>query len=119
MSLPPVRNAYHTSWAKFFISEPTAQILTAIFHELSMHPEHIDKIFQELDKVVITDNKALTKLPHLNAVIQETMRLHPNLLTGGSRKTTENGVTIGDVYIPPHITVITPHYTIARRAFFH
>ncbi|KAH9987073.1 cytochrome P450 [Xylariaceae sp. FL0662B] len=96
-------------------SEPTAQILTAIFHELSMHPEHIEKIRQELADVNIADIKALAKLPHLNAVIQEAMRLHPNLLTGGSRKTTENGVKIGDVYIPPHITVITPHYTIARR----
>ncbi|KUJ07705.1 cytochrome P450 [Mollisia scopiformis] len=96
-------------------SEPTAQILAAIFHELSMHPKHIDKIREELSEVCITDFKALTDLPHLNAVIQEAMRLHPNLLTGGSRKTTENGVTIGDVYIPPHITVITPHYTIARR----
>ncbi|KAI0593477.1 cytochrome P450 [Biscogniauxia sp. FL1348] len=96
-------------------SEPTAQILTAIFHELSMHPEHIDKIRQELADICITDIKALATLPHLNAVIQEAMRLHPNLLTGGSRKTTENGVKIGNVYIPPHITVITPHYTIARR----
>jgi hypothetical protein len=96
-------------------SEPTAQILAAIFHELSIHPEHIDKIREELGGVCITNFKALTELPHLNAVIQEAMRLHPNLLTGGSRKTTENGVTIGDVYIPPHITVITPHYTIARR----
>ncbi|KAK8062549.1 cytochrome P450 [Apiospora hydei] len=34
---------------------------------------------------------------------------------GGSRKTMDNGVNIGDYYIPPHTTVITPHYTIARR----
>ena len=96
-------------------SEPTGQILTAIFHELSTHPEHIGKIRQELTGVSITDFKALTALPHLNAVIQEAMRLHPNLLTGGSRKTMGGGVVIGDVHIPPDITVVTPHYTIARR----
>jgi cytochrome P450 len=84
-----------------------------------MHPEHIDKIRQELGDACITDIKALTDMAHLNAVIQEAMRLHPNLLTGGSRKTTENGVRIGEVYIPPHITVITPHYAIAKRMFFH
>lgn len=99
-------------------SEPTAQILTAIFHELSMHPEHIDQIRQELSEVSPTDITALASLSHLNAIIQEAMLLHPNLLTGGSRKTTDKGVMVGDAYIPPHITVITPHYTIARRMFF-
>ncbi|KAI0388469.1 cytochrome P450 [Xylariaceae sp. FL0594] len=96
-------------------SEPTAHVLSAIFHELSKHPEHIEKIHRELTGVCITDNKALGSLPHLNAVIQESMRLHPNLLTGGSRKTTGKGVEIGDIYIPPHVTIVTPHYSIARR----
>ncbi|KAK8029812.1 hypothetical protein PG993_011103 [Apiospora rasikravindrae] len=97
-------------------SEPTAQTMAAIFHELSMHPEHIEKIRRELtDDVCITNHRALAALPHLTAVIQEAMRLHPNLLTGGSRKTVDKGVNIGDYYIPPHTTVITPHYTIARR----
>lgn len=99
-------------------SEPTAQILTAIFHELSMNPEHISKIHQELRDICITDYKVLAELPHLNAVIQEAMRIHPNLLTGGGRKTAEDGVTIGEFYIPPHITIVTPHYTIARRMYF-
>lgn len=80
-----------------------------------MHPEHIEKIHQELNGLCITDHKILAALPHLNAVIQEAMRLHPNLLTGGSRKTTEKGAKIGDLYIPPHTTIVTPHYTIARR----
>ncbi|KXX73522.1 Tryprostatin B 6-hydroxylase [Madurella mycetomatis] len=96
-------------------SEPTAQALAAIFHELVMHPEHIDKLHKELGDTCITNNEALAELPHLNAVIQEAMRLHPSLITGGIRKTTENGVTIRDVYIPPHITVVTPLYTISRR----
>ncbi|KAF7901930.1 uncharacterized protein EAF01_007228 [Botrytis porri] len=96
-------------------SEPTAQILTAIFHELSMHREHIAEIREELGVVCITDIKAPTKttIPKCQA-----MRLHPNLLTGGSRKTTESGVTIDGVYIPPHITVVTPHYTIAKCMLF-
>ncbi|KAI1157896.1 cytochrome P450 [Nemania serpens] len=96
-------------------SEPTAQILAAIFHELSMHPQHIKTIRQELTGVCITNHKELAELPHLNGVIQEAMRLHPNLLTGGSRKTTHNGVKIGNAYIPPHTTIVAPHYTIARR----
>ncbi|KAI1115756.1 cytochrome P450 [Nemania sp. NC0429] len=96
-------------------SEPTAQILTAMIHELSIHPEHIKTIRQELAGVNMTNHKELAELPHLNGAIQEAMRLHPNLLTGGSRKTTHNGVTIGGAYIPPDTTIVSPHYTIARR----
>lgn len=55
------------------------------------------------------------RAPHLNAVIQEAMRLHPFLPIGGIRKTTDTGVTIRDVHIPPHTTVLTPLYTISRR----
>jgi cytochrome P450 len=116
VSLLPVIT--HVSVLLICCSEPTAQILAAIFHELSMHPEHIDIVRQEVNGVSITDYKALITLPHLTAVIQEAMRLHPNLLTQGGRKTTENGVTIGNVYIPPHTTVIKPHYTISRRTLF-
>lgn len=43
------------------------------------------------------------------------MRLHPFLPIGGIRKTTDTGVTIRDVHIPPHTTVLTPLYTISRR----
>ncbi|KAK0660783.1 Tryprostatin B 6-hydroxylase [Cercophora samala] len=96
-------------------SEPTAQALAAVLHELVLHPEHIDKLHAELADTPLTDNNALTELPHLNAVIQEAMRLHPFLPTGGIRKTTDTGVTIRDVYIPPHTTVLTPLYTISRR----
>ena len=96
-------------------SEPTAQALAAIFHELAMNPQHIDKIREEVEGLPDNDNQALAELPHLNAVIQEAMRLHPSLITGGIRMTTENGVMIGGIFIPPHITVVTPLYTISKR----
>ena len=80
-----------------------------------MHPTHIHKIRDELQDVSIIDNKALSELTHLDAVIQEAMRLHPSLITGGSRKTTENGVMINNFFIPPHTTVVTPLYTISKR----
>ena len=64
----------------------------------------------------LTDIKVLAALPHLNAVINEAMRLHPAALTGGVRKTPDNeGVNIAGVYIPPETTIVAPRYTISRR----
>lgn len=95
-------------------SEPTAAALIGIFCELAKHPEHIDKVYEELKDVDVTDLKTLTSLPHLNAVINEGLRLYPALLTGGARKTTENGATIGGTFIPPNTTIIAPRHVISR-----
>lgn len=66
----------------------------------------------------VLDLKTLVNLPHLNAVIKEALRLHPALLTGGNRKTSASGLTIGGRFIPPHTTIVAPRYTIGRRKFF-
>ncbi|KAM7206084.1 Cytochrome P450 [Naviculisporaceae sp. PSN 640] len=98
------------------VCEPTAQSLAGIFHELAMHPQQIRKLREALNDVSELDNKTLTEVAHLDAVIQEAMRLHTNLLTAGVRKTTENGIRLGhDIFIPPHTAVVTPMYTISRR----
>ncbi|KAK2053246.1 cytochrome P450 [Colletotrichum caudatum] len=96
-------------------SEPTAAALIGIFCEIAKHPKHADIICAELEDVDVTNLKVLTSLPHLNAVINEGLRLYPALLTGGARKTTENGATIGGTFIPPNTTIIAPRHVISRR----
>ncbi|GFP56517.1 cytochrome P450 monooxygenase nodW [Trichoderma asperellum] len=95
-------------------SEPTAVALIAVLCELGKHPEHADQIYEELKDVDVLDLKTLVNLPHLNAVIKEALRLHPALLTGGNRKTSASGLTIGGRFIPPHTTIVAPRYTIGR-----
>ncbi|KAM0521116.1 hypothetical protein ACHAPE_002589 [Trichoderma viride] len=95
-------------------SEPTAVALIAVLCELGKHPEHTDQIYEELRDVDALDLKTLVNLPHLNAVIKESLRLHPALLTGGNRKTSATGLTIGGRFIPPHTTIVAPRYTIGR-----
>ncbi|PNP46211.1 hypothetical protein TGAMA5MH_02246 [Trichoderma gamsii] len=95
-------------------SEPTAVALIAVLCELGKHPEHTDQIYEELKDVDALDLKTLVTLPHLNAVIKESLRLHPALLTGGNRKTSDTGLTIGGRFIPPHTTIVAPRYTIGR-----
>ncbi|TAQ86938.1 hypothetical protein B7494_g4735 [Chlorociboria aeruginascens] len=95
-------------------SEPIPVVLLGLFAELAKKPHHIELVYAELGGD-ITDTKVLSGLPHLNAVIQEALRLYPVLPTAGSRKTGKNGVTIGDVFIPPFTTIVNPRYSIHRR----
>jgi cytochrome P450 len=96
-------------------SEPVPVVLIGLFAELAQKPEHIEGVYQELKDADINESKVLAKLPYLNAVIQEALRMYPVLPTGGSRKTGERGVTIGGVFIPPNTTMVGPRFTIQRR----
>ncbi|ORY67582.1 cytochrome P450 [Pseudomassariella vexata] len=102
-------------------SEPTAASLLGVFCELAKHPHHADLIYDELVNAVsdsddiTTDLKTLSRLGHLNGVLNEALRLYPALLTGGARKTTDKGIIVGGTFIPPHTTIIAPRFTISRR----
>ncbi|KUI64406.1 Tryprostatin B 6-hydroxylase [Cytospora mali] len=100
-------------------SEPIPIVLLGIFSELVQAPQHQELIYQELvnhgiRSVDVENYKALGRLSHLNAVIQEALRLYPVLLTGAPRKSGSNGVIIAGKYIPPHTTIVSPRYSIQR-----
>ena len=84
---------------------------------LAKHPEHAEKIYQELLTCDINDPNALATVPHLNAVIDETMRLMPPGMTGHYRMTPSQGVKIGDTYIPGNTNVTAPKYCLHRREY--
>lgn len=89
--------------------------LIGLFAELAKHPAQIDKIYHEVANIDVADTELLRTLPHLNGVISESLRLYPSLPSGGFRKTTKHGVTIGGNYIPPYTTILAPRYSINRR----
>ena len=62
----------------------------------------------------ISDYSALQSLPYLNSLINETLRLHPAVPTGGLRNTPPEGITIAGRYIPGNITVAIPQYSLHR-----
>lgn len=56
----------------------------------------------------------MARLEHLNAVINESLRLYPPVPTTVYRQTPSEGIMIDDVYIPGSMSVISPQYAIGR-----
>ena len=88
----------------------------SVFTELAKNSQYITTLYEEVKDVDCMDNKVFT-LPFLNAVLNESMRLHPVLMTGGSRQASEHGVTIAGVFIPAYTNIVAPQYLIARSEF--
>ena len=60
------------------------------------------------------DVQALATAERLNAVINETLRLHPPVPSGTSRKTPKEGLTIGETFIPGECIITVPFWTVHR-----
>ncbi|KAL9122404.1 MAG: hypothetical protein Q9187_001041 [Circinaria calcarea] len=83
---------------------------------MALEPQHAKKIRTELDTIPsIYDTKALKTLDHLNGAINETLRLHPSVPTGGYRESPPQGVEIAGHFIPGNTTIVSPRYTMGRR----
>ena len=80
-----------------------------------MYPQHAEKIFAEVADIDTHDPQALHELTHLDAVIDETLRLYPVLPTAVTRETPPESMVIGGRLIPGNTTIVVPRYTIGRR----
>lgn len=102
-------------------SDTTAATLTCLFYELALHPECIPILQEEVDGVFdgpeAPDATTLRKLEYLNAVINETLRLHPPVPSGVQRMTSPEGMTIGDTFIPGNTIVQVPAYALTRGSY--
>ncbi len=99
-------------------SDTTSTTLTHVFYHLAKDPTQMAKLRTELKSMVKSekdfDIKNVRDAEHLNAIINETLRLHPPVPSGLYRLTPPEGIVIGDTYIPGDVTVITPGYTLGR-----
>ncbi|XXH00984.1 hypothetical protein Hte_007335 [Hypoxylon texense] len=96
-------------------SDTTRAALIATFWFLAKYPEHANRIREETRDVDEGDFARLATLPHLNAFIDETLRLVPPAgMTGTARITGEQGMIFENVYIPPFTKVTAPRYVIMR-----
>jgi cytochrome P450 len=87
-----------------------------MFYRLASIPGCIEKLRAEIRTLTsYSDTIQLQALPYLNALIYETLRLHPSIPSGGLRITPPHGLEIDGTFIPGGTTVVTPQYSIQRR----
>lgn len=99
-------------------SDTTASSLAALFYYLAKFPTHVKKLRVELDALPEGpsryDTHQLKDLSHLNAVINETLRLLPPIASGVQRYTPAEGLQIGDTWVPGYVNVQVPSYAMFR-----
>lgn len=97
-------------------SDTLAPTLVFLFYELARNEALTEELRSELKTVTSTqDTNSLQSLPLLNGFINETLRLHPPVPTGGYRESPIEGIVIAGQRIPEGITIVAPHYSIGRR----
>ncbi|KAF5663557.1 cytochrome P450 monooxygenase [Fusarium denticulatum] len=102
-------------------SDTTAATLTGLLFELATNPSQIIKLRGEIDQYFMdrehADHTSLSNLIHLNAVIDESLRLHPPVPSGLQRVTPPQGLMVGDTFIPGNTIVQVPMHTIQRGRY--
>ncbi|KAK1585488.1 cytochrome P450 [Colletotrichum navitas] len=102
-------------------SDTVAATLAFVLFHIARHPEHTQKLRDELarlrddcrDDDGIIAHKRLVNAEHLNAVINETLRLHPPASTI-LRVTPPEGIVVAGTFVPGDMTVFSSQYVIGR-----
>lgn len=98
-------------------SDTVAAMLTYATMHLASDSRVLRKLQYEIDHCADEtglDATSIAKLPYLNAIISETLRLHPPVPSGVQRMTPPKGLWIKDVMIPGNTIVQVPMNTVHR-----
>ncbi|KAF7518743.1 hypothetical protein G7054_g13345 [Neopestalotiopsis clavispora] len=98
-------------------AETTATTITTVFYFLARHPNVIKKLRDELHETfksysTITGD-AVARLPYLNAVLEETMRVFPPVPPGPPR--VSPGDFVDGIYVPQGTYVSTDIMSLHRH----
>lgn len=101
-------------------SDTTSNSSCAISYYIALHPHVQEKLQKELDEASTTEDdvvftyEQVKRLPYLEAVINEGLRVHSTSSLGLPRVVPEGGLTIRGVHFPQGTVLSIPTYTIHR-----
>ncbi|OKP14021.1 Tryprostatin B 6-hydroxylase [Penicillium subrubescens] len=95
-------------------SDTTAATLTNIFFHLVSDQALFKKLQAELDALPDLSHDKLREIKLLDAVINETLRLHPAVPSGTQRLSPPEGMTISGRYIPGNVMLCIPPHALFR-----
>jgi benzoate 4-monooxygenase len=102
-------------------SDTTANSSCAIIFHIAHNPVVQDKLHRELDEHLGTEDETVStwdqvkKLPYLEAVINEGLRIHSTSSVGLPRVIADGGLTVAGKHFPPGTILSVPSYTIHRN----
>jgi cytochrome P450 len=100
-------------------SDTTASTITHLLFYLACSKPLTRRLQAQLDELSELKDETLRDVELLDACIKETLRLCPAVPAGVQRETPEEGIHIGDRYIPGKTIVKVPMYTLFRGEQIH
>ncbi|KAK4205494.1 putative cytochrome P450 E-class, group I [Triangularia verruculosa] len=121
------KNVFYSDSALVLIAatDTIGVVLSYLFYHLARHRVYQDLLHPHIKKIhgqTIPNeftNQDLTKIPLLDAMINETMRLDNPVANSGPRLTPPEGITVDGVYIPGGVAVRVPGYALQRSEQFY
>jgi len=101
-------------------SDTTSNSSCAITYYLARYPRVQEKLQKELDEALgasddtVTTYEQVKRLPYLDAVVNEALRIHSTSGMGLPRVAPEGGLTIDGIHFPQGTILSVPTYTIHR-----
>jgi len=101
-------------------SDTTSNSTCAIIYHLARNPHIQDKLHQELDEQLGTEDETVANidqvkhLPYLDACINEALRIHSTSALGLPRVVPEGGLTVLGQFFPEGTVLSVPSYSIHR-----